>query len=60
MHIETEVSLDFKNVLIRPKRSTLSTRSNVDIARDFQPAADLIVSAPLSDREGSLASRRAR
>jgi len=60
MRIETEVRLDFKDVLIRPKRSTLSTRSNVDISRDFQPAVDLLVGAPLSDRTGSLASRRAR
>ena len=37
MLVETEVSLDFKDVLIRPKRSTLSTRSNVDVSRDFQP-----------------------
>jgi len=35
MRIETEVKLDFKDVLIRPKRSTLSTRSNVDISREF-------------------------
>jgi len=35
MRIENEVRLDFKDVLIRPKRSTLSTRSNVDIAREF-------------------------
>jgi GMP reductase len=36
MRIETEVKLDFKDVLIRPKRSTLSTRSNVDISREFR------------------------
>jgi GMP reductase len=36
MRIENEVKLDFKDVLIRPKRSTLSTRSNVDIAREFR------------------------
>jgi hypothetical protein len=35
MRIENEVKLDFKDVLIRPKRSTLSTRSNVDITREF-------------------------
>ena len=35
MRIETEVKLDFKDVLIRPKRSTLSTRSNVDVSREF-------------------------
>ncbi len=36
MRIENEIRLDFKDVLIRPKRSTLSTRSNVDISREFR------------------------
>jgi GMP reductase len=36
MRIENEIKLDFKDVLIRPKRSTLSTRSNVDISREFR------------------------
>jgi GMP reductase len=36
MRIENEVKLDFRDVLIRPKRSTLSTRSNVDISREFR------------------------
>ena len=35
MRIETEVKLDFKDVLIRPKRSTLSSRAEVDISREF-------------------------
>jgi GMP reductase len=35
MHIEHEVKLDYGDVLIRPKRSTLTSRSEVDIARDF-------------------------
>ena len=35
MHIENTVKLDFKDVLIRPKRSTLTSRSEVDITRDF-------------------------
>jgi GMP reductase len=35
MRIETEIKLDFKDVLIRPKRSTLNTRSEVDISRKF-------------------------
>ena len=35
MHIEHEIKLDFKDVLIRPKRSTLTSRSDVDITRDF-------------------------
>src|SRR5512135_27351 len=35
MHIEHELKLDFGDVLIRPKRSTLTSRSDVDIARQF-------------------------
>lgn len=35
MHIEESIKLDFKDVLIRPKRSTLTSRSQVDISRDF-------------------------
>jgi GMP reductase len=35
MHIEQEIKLDFKDVLIRPKRSTLVSRSEVDISREF-------------------------
>ncbi|MBE9608662.1 GMP reductase [Chitinilyticum piscinae] len=35
MHIEQEVKLDFKDVLIRPKRSTLASRSEVDITREY-------------------------
>lgn len=35
MHIEESVKLDFKDVLIRPKRSTLTSRSSVDIRREF-------------------------
>lgn len=36
MHIENTVRLDFKDVLIRPKRSTLTSRSEVDITRAFK------------------------
>ncbi len=36
MRIEEDVKLDFKDVLIRPKRSTLSSRKDVDITRDYQ------------------------
>ena len=35
MRIEQDLKLDFKDVLIRPKRSTLSSRSEVDISREF-------------------------
>lgn len=36
MRIEEDVKLDFKDVLIRPKRSTLSSRKEVDIKRKYK------------------------
>jgi len=36
MRIETNIKLDFKDVLIRPKRSTLTSRADVDIRREFR------------------------
>lgn len=33
--IEDDVKLDFKDVLIRPKRSTLKSRSQVSLERTF-------------------------
>ncbi len=33
MRIETDPKLDFKDVLIRPKRSTLNSRNEVDVQR---------------------------
>ncbi len=36
MHIENEPKLAFKDVLIRPKRSTLRSRSEVDLVRQFR------------------------
>ena len=36
MRIESDTKLDFHNVLIRPKRSTLSSRSEVSLERTFQ------------------------
>ena len=35
MRLETEIKLDYNNVLIRPKRSTLGSRKIVDLARGF-------------------------
>jgi GMP reductase len=35
MRIETDIKLGFKDVMIRPKRSTLSSRSQVTLDRDF-------------------------
>jgi len=36
MRIDTEVKLDYKDVLIRPKRSYLLSRSDVDLMREFR------------------------
>ena len=36
MRIETELKYDFDDVLIRPKRSTLSSRKEVDLTRTFR------------------------
>lgn len=36
MRIESDVKLDFKDVLIRPKRSTLRSRSEVDLVREYK------------------------
>lgn len=35
MRIESDIKLDFKDVLIRPKRGTLRSRSEVDLRRSF-------------------------
>ena len=35
MRIETEVKLDYSSVLLRPKRSTLGSRKEVDLKRGF-------------------------
>ena len=36
MRIEEDIKLDFKDVLIRPKRSTLASRKEVDLNRTFK------------------------
>ena len=36
MRIETEVKLDYSDVLIRPKRSTLESRKDVELQRSFK------------------------
>ena len=35
MRIEEDIKLDFRDVLIRPKRSTLSSRKEVDLERQY-------------------------
>ena len=34
--IETGIKLDFNNILIRPKRSTLNSRSEINLYRRFK------------------------
>ena len=36
MKLENEIKLDFKDVLFRPKRSTLSSRNEVQVEREFK------------------------
>lgn len=36
MRIEEDIKLDFKDVLIRPKRSTLKSRAEVDLVRKYK------------------------
>jgi GMP reductase len=36
MRIENDIKLDFKDVLIRPKRSTLNSRNSVNVHRTFR------------------------
>ncbi|HEX4875535.1 MAG TPA: IMP dehydrogenase, partial [Chitinophagaceae bacterium] len=36
MHIESDIKLGFKDVMLRPKRSTLSSRSEVTLLRKFK------------------------
>ncbi len=36
MRIDYEIKLGFKDVMIRPKRSTLKSRSQVDLNRTFR------------------------
>ena len=36
MHIETDIKLDFSDVLLKPKRSSLQSRKDVVLKRKFQ------------------------
>jgi GMP reductase len=35
MRVEDEIKLDFRDVLIRPKRSTLTSRKEVSLLREY-------------------------
>ena len=62
--INSDIKLDFEDVLICPKRSTLNSRSEVDLEKEFKfkwhdkklkgiPVVTQIVFAPLSDLTNS-------
>ena len=53
MHIENELKLDFNDVLIRPKRSTLTSRSEVDLVRDFKIFKGVPICAANMDTTGT-------
>ena len=36
MHIETDIKLDFSDVLLKPKRSSLQSRKDVVLKRKFK------------------------
>ena len=36
MKIETEIKLDFSDVLIRPKRTSINSRSDVNLSRSMK------------------------
>ena len=36
MRLEEDIKLDYSDVLIRPKRSTLTSRYDVDITRTYK------------------------
>jgi GMP reductase len=65
MRLEEDIKLDFKDVLIRPKRSTLVSRSEVSLTREFtfKAAGRSLLSVPLiasnMDGVGTMAMARA-
>jgi GMP reductase len=65
MRIEQDLKLDFKDVLIRPKRSTLKSRKQVDLMRDFtfrnsgQTYRGVPIVAANMDTVGTMAMARA-
>ena len=54
MRTETEVKLDYSNVLLRPKRSTLGSRSDVEITRTLGPFTGIPLVAANMDGVGTL------
>ena len=53
MRIETELKLDYSSVLIRPKRSTLTSRSEVNLERSFDFFKGVPIMAANMDTTGT-------
>lgn len=59
MRIDNEVKLDYADVLIRPKRSTLDSRAKVDLGRDFGFFKGVPIIASNMDTTGTFAMAEA-
>lgn len=55
MRIDTELKLDYSSVLIRPKRSTLTSRSEVKLERDYGFFTGVPIMAANMDTTGTFA-----
>ena len=55
MRIDNEIKLDFSDVLIRPKRSNLTSRATVDLERDFGFFQGIPIIAANMDTTGTMA-----
>ena len=58
MRIETEIKLDFSDVLLKPKRSTLSSRKDVEFERDFSFWRGIPIMASNMDGVGTFSMAR--
>ena len=58
MRIETEIKLDFSDVLLKPKRSTLSSRKDVELERDFSFWRGIPIMASNMDGVGTFSMAR--
>ena len=59
MRIETEIKLDFSDVLLKPKRSTLPSRKDVELERDFSFWKGIPIMASNMDGVGTFSMARA-
>ena len=59
MRVETTIKLDFNDVLLKPKRSTLSSRKEVELERDFSFWKGIPIMASNMDGVGTFSMARA-